>query len=107
MFASYYFAFLNSLSGDSTEEVNMSKVNCFTPKFWFAMVNFVSGFLMTLNASVGVLVYCAVCRNFRQELGRQLSVRFRKWSCIVSRDGQVSISRVSVFGRKVYGQKVF
>ncbi len=72
MFKSYYLAYLDSLTSDSSGEVDMTQVNCFTPQYWFAIVTVVSSLTMTLNASIGVFIYCVMCKNFRAELLRHL-----------------------------------
>jgi hypothetical protein len=42
MFKSYYFALIDSLTDGNITEVDMSKVKCFNPPVWFAIVNMVS-----------------------------------------------------------------
>ena len=72
MFKSYYLAYFDSLTNNSSADIDMSQVNCFTPQYWFATVTVVSSLTMTLNASIGVFIYCVMCKNFRAELLRHL-----------------------------------
>jgi hypothetical protein len=73
MFVSYYWAVFDSLArGNSIADIDMSQVNCFSPQCWFVIVSMVSSLLMTFNASIGVFIYCVMCRNFREELLRHM-----------------------------------
>ena len=38
---------------------------CFDPAVWAIILGSVSSFLMILNASLGFLVYCLACRQFK------------------------------------------
>ena len=48
--------------------VSPLKPLCYSPPFWAQILHSVSKFLLTLNASSGCLVYCAMCKIFRKEL---------------------------------------
>ena len=48
--------------------VSPLKPLCYAPPFWARILHSVSKFLLTLNASSGCLVYCAMCKIFRKEL---------------------------------------
>ena len=48
--------------------VSPLKPLCYSPPFWARILHSVSKFLLTLNASSGCLVYCAMCKIFRKEL---------------------------------------
>ena len=41
---------------------------CYSPPFWAHILQSISKFLLTLNASAGCFVYCAMCQTFRTEL---------------------------------------
>ena len=43
---------------------------CYSPPFWAHILQSVSKLLLTLNASAGSFVYCAMCQNFRSELSK-------------------------------------
>ena len=41
---------------------------CYSPPFWAHILQSVSKFLLTLNASAGCFIYCVLCKGFRKEL---------------------------------------
>ena len=45
-----------------------SSVICYSPPFWGYILNHISNLLLTVNASVCSIIYCALCRRFRTEL---------------------------------------
>ena len=45
-----------------------SKQLCYSPPFWARILHSISKLLLTLNASSGCLVYCAMCKIFRTAL---------------------------------------
>ena len=41
---------------------------CYSHPFWAILLRSISKLLLTLNASVGCFVYCAMCQIFRSEV---------------------------------------
>ena len=76
MFSLYYLAYF--VSGD--DEVALKarelqaneEIACFYPPLWFVVFTNVSSFLMTINASLGFLIYSLGCSIFRAELSLRL-----------------------------------
>jgi hypothetical protein len=67
-------------STDAGNFAGQMDVACFDPPVWSVILNHVSSFLMTLNASLGFFIYCLICKQFRKELKRKL----RWWKHIIS-----------------------
>ena len=61
---------LNKPEPPQHTETNMTK--CYSSPFWSYIVNHISHFLLTLNASACGIIYCVMCRTFRTELLNQL-----------------------------------
>ena len=56
------------------------KSPCFQMPAWTHVLAHISSFLMTLNASLGFLIYCVACKTFRDELMKLLkrALAFRR-----------------------------
>ena len=50
----------------STRDLRVAdEQNCVAIPFWVLILNRISQFLLTLNASVGSLIYCIMSKDFR------------------------------------------
>lgn len=62
---------------------NAAKQGCNSVPLWALVMNTCSQFLLTLNATCGVLIYCAMSQDFRQQLflkfDRFHSKMYQKW----------------------------
>ena len=65
---SYLDKYISILDQQNHAYVSPLKPLCYSPPFWARILHSVSKFLLTLNASSGCLVYCAMCKIFRKEL---------------------------------------
>ena len=56
---------------DSSHQAPQSQdeaTNCYSPPIWSQILSYISHLLLTLNASAGSIIYCAMCPIFRAEL---------------------------------------
>ena len=65
---SYWYKYKSFFIHQSDIESTAMKPLCYSPPFWARILHSISKFLLTLNASSGCLVYCAMCKIFRTEL---------------------------------------
>ena len=75
MFSLYYWAYFVSdddVISRTKEAVTEDEIACFYPPLWFVIFTNVSSLFMTLNASLGFLIYCLGCSLFRAELRERL-----------------------------------
>ena len=42
-------------------EASSQSIKCYSAPYWSYFVNIISQFLLTINASVGSIIYCVVC----------------------------------------------
>ena len=47
--------------------ISMIQNSCFRLPSWVLVMTSVSALLITLNSSLNFIIYCAMCRNFREE----------------------------------------
>ena len=59
-------------SKDSHPDLSIRSSECFDPPVWASVLSNVSSFLMTCNSSIGFVIYCMTCKQFRSQLGRRL-----------------------------------
>jgi hypothetical protein len=77
MFSLYYLAyFVSPEEGEIVLKARAIQVDediaCFYPPFWFVLFTNVSSLFMTINASLGFLIYSLGCSLFRAELSEKL-----------------------------------
>ena len=65
---SYWNAYKNIFDHEIQTDSPLSKPLCYSPPFWARILHSISKLLLTLNASSGCLVYCAMCKIFRATL---------------------------------------
>ena len=53
--------------------INIKK-HCYTPPFWAHILKIISKLLLTINASVGCIVYCIMSPQFREEISKKLQI---------------------------------
>ena len=75
---SYWNKYKTFLSHPTEIVSSSSKQLCYSPPFWARILHSISKLLLTLNASSGCLVYCAMCNIFRTALSKacQSAVKF-------------------------------
>jgi hypothetical protein len=82
MFSLYYLAYFVADTEDIVLRVQASQteeeIACFYPPFWFVLFTNVSSLFMTVNASLGFLIYCFGCSQFRAELSERMK-RFKNY----------------------------
>jgi hypothetical protein len=71
MLSWYYFRYIDP-------EHQAADAACFDPAVWAVILGSVSSFLMIVNASLGFLVYCLACRQFKLQFKR-IMINFSKY----------------------------
>ena len=64
---SYWDKYKSIFNSQLKDEAPMLPL-CYSPPFWAHILQSISKFLLTLNASSGCFVYCVMCQAFRTEL---------------------------------------
>ena len=75
MFSLYYLAYFvpeEEVVIKVKEAELEDEIACFYPPFWFVLFTNVSSLFMTINASLGFLIYCLGCSLFRAELSARI-----------------------------------
>ena len=65
---SYWEKYKSMFDNSRIPSETSMKPLCYSPPFWARILHSISKLLLTLNASAGCLVYCAMCKIFRTEL---------------------------------------
>ena len=65
---SYWNKYITIFSHPTEIESPSTNQLCYSPPFWARILHSISKLLLTLNASSGCLVYCAMCKIFRTSL---------------------------------------
>ena len=65
---SYWNKYITIFNHPTETASPSSKQLCYSPPFWARILHSISKLLLTLNASSGCLVYCAMCKIFRTAL---------------------------------------